>query len=75
MLWYTTVINWDSYGSEKLIVRDLKKYGIRWVMNTEGSELVFLSPEAYAKKAVQFDRSPKIIGYPYDLLPELQAIK
>ena len=70
-LWYTTIVRWDSYANQESIVEDIKDYGLQWIMNGEGDQLVFLSPEEYAKQAVTFQRYPKAIFYQYDLVPEI----
>jgi hypothetical protein len=74
-LWLTTIIKWDSYGREELIVKNLRNFGIEWVMDFEEDKLVFLSPEDYAKKAVGYDRYPKTIYFPYNLPPELTTTR
>lgn len=70
----TNVIKWDSYDSESSIVRDLKNFGIDWLIECKDGELRFTSAEDYAKVAVQFDRHPKNILYDYGFPPELSEI-
>ena len=75
-LWFATVVRWDSYQNEELIIKDLKDYGLQWIMDSSsGPTVVFLSLEEYAKKAVTYDRFPKQIGFPYNMPEELTRSK
>ncbi len=40
-LWCSSLIKWESYVSEGLILKDLKDYDIRWVMQIKECSLVF----------------------------------
>ena len=68
--WFTTVVRWDSYDSEDKIVKDIKDFGLKWIMMIKDQQLIFLTPEEYAKLAMTFDRKPKIIAYPYEDVPQ-----
>ena len=74
-LWYTALIQWDSYAKEELIVKDLKAYGIEWVMDLPNSseELKFKTPEEFAKEVVKLERYPKGRYFNYNFPPELSA--
>lgn len=45
----TTIVKWDSYGSEELIVKDLKDYGIDKIIQIQDNEVVLITPEELAK--------------------------
>jgi len=72
--WYTTLIKWESYGKEELIVKDLLSRQIENVMRVENGRLKFLSSQKFAAEAVQFDMRPKTILYDYDFPRELKEI-
>ena len=74
-LWATTVIKWDSYADEKLIVKDLKDFGIESIMRVEKDSLRFLTLEEYAKEAVTYDRFPKEKFYNYSFPEEVARIR
>ena len=76
-LWYSPLIRWDSYEKEELIVKDLRAHGIEWIMDPrgEGEKLKFLTPEEFAKEAVNFDRYPKQTNFDYGFPKELSEIK
>ncbi len=67
----TTIINWDSYNSEELVVRDLKNYGIDQVIQVLDGKVVLESPEEFAKRAVKIDRFPEKIRYDYGFPSEI----
>ncbi len=73
-LWRTTVVKWDSYPEPAFIVRDLKDFGIEWIMRVEDRHLRFLSLEEYAQEAAHYDRFPKTIFYNYNFPPELTKV-
>jgi len=73
-LWYTTVINWDSYASREAIVDDLKKAGIEWLIRMGDNKLIFISAQNYAKEAVSLERFPTKIYYDYNFPPELSLV-
>ena len=68
--WFTTIVGWGSYDREDLIIKDIKDFGIEWIMMVKDQKLMFLSPEEYAKTAILFDRKSKKIAYSYDTFPE-----
>ncbi|MCB9748175.1 MAG: glycosyltransferase family 39 protein [Candidatus Omnitrophica bacterium] len=70
-LWCTTIINWDSYKDKNLVVRDLNKYGIKWIMNGEEGYLKFVSLSEYADQVVLQNRYPKNKFYNYNFPEEL----
>jgi len=74
-LWSTTVIRWDSYNNEDLIVKDLKDYGLQWVISGEGNGVAFLTLEDYAQKASQQERYPSSVYYNYGFPQELADIQ
>ncbi len=74
-LWTTTVVRWDSYEKEELIVKDVTDFGVQWVMNAEGETLQFLTPKDYAKEAVGYERYPKTKYYNYNFPQELSEIR
>ncbi len=74
-LWNTTLVKWESYNDPKLIVKDLKDYGIERIMRVEEEQFVFLTPEEYAREAVTYNRFPKGISYDYGFPKELAEIK
>jgi hypothetical protein len=67
----TTVINWDSYRSEELVVRDLKNYGIEKIIRVEDDQVTLISLEEFASQAVKIDRFPKKIRFDYGFPPEI----
>lgn len=69
--WLTNIVSWSSYEREEDIVKDIKNYGIEYLMDVRDGRLVFLTPQEFAKEAVKNDRRPKKIFYPYDFPPEL----
>jgi hypothetical protein len=75
--WLTSIIKWDSYESEILIVEDLKNFGIEWIINVNGDDLSFLPIEDYAREAVKYGqeryRTERIANY--NLPRELSEIK
>jgi hypothetical protein len=74
-LWLTTLIKWDSYNKEDLIISDLKKYGIEWIARVENDKLVFIPVIDYARELINYDRSPKKVFYDYGFPQELSCIK
>lgn len=74
-VWYTALVRWDSYDKEELVVRDLRKHGIEWVMDVRDNpnEMTFKTPEEYAKEIVKFDRYPKQRYFNFGFPPELSA--
>lgn len=73
-LLYSTTIKWDSYSNENLIVNDLNKMGIKWIMTLRDNRLIFLTAEEFAKEAIKFDRQPKKIEEDYGFPEELTRI-
>ncbi len=74
--WYSPMVRWDSYSSEALIAQDIRNQGIDWIMDAgTGAETAirFLTPEAYAKEAIKFDRYPKHTFFQYELPEELKT--
>lgn len=72
-LWYSTVIKWDSYKEEGLIIKDLKDNGIKWIMQMDET-LKFLPIEVYAKQAVKYNRHPENTFFGYVTPPELNKV-
>ena len=73
-LWKTSVIQWDSYNNEVSIVRDLRAYGIEWIMRLRGGKFSFIPIEDYAKEAVHFNRYPQTTVYDYGFPKELTQV-
>ena len=69
--WSTSVICWDSYKSEDLIIRDLKTYGIKWIMRVKEDDLIFLPVEDYAHELLTDERYNEKITSDYGLPNEL----
>lgn len=74
-LWCNSLIKWESYSSQGLILRDLKDNDIKWVMQVKDCSLIFLPIEAYAAEAVKYDRFPKNLIWNYNFPEELTRIK
>lgn len=74
-LLFTTTIKWDSYAQEALVINDLRKNGIKWVMTFNKNSFVFLPIEEFAREAIKFDRSPKKTLFDYGFPEELTRIK
>ncbi len=70
----TTTIKWDSYSREELVINDLKKNGIKWIMTFSKNSFVFSPIEEFAKEAVKFNRSPRRIMFDYGFPDELTRI-
>ncbi|MDP8213478.1 MAG: hypothetical protein P9X22_09380 [Candidatus Zapsychrus exili] len=73
-LWSTTLVKWDSYEDEKLIVKDLSDAGLEWVMRVENKELKYFNLDEYAKKAVKEERFPKKVFFNYNFPEELTEV-
>lgn len=74
-LWYSTTIGWDSYSDEKLILKDLHRLGIKWIMRIEDNgKLLFIPIDEYASEAVKYDRYPKKISADYGFPAELTGV-
>lgn len=73
--WHSSTINWDSYNSAEMVVNDLKKYNIDWVMRMESGKLIFISINEYAQEIVKLDRHPGRKWATYDLPPELSDVR
>ena len=73
-LWNTTLVRWNSYNDEELIVKDLHEAGLKWIMRVKEQSLQFLSLEEYAKEAVKYDRKPQKIFYNYGFPEELTKV-
>jgi len=73
--WWTTIIKWESYESEEKVIKDLKDFGIEYVMGVENAELKFIPIAEFAKEAVNFDKYPKRIQFPGYLPEELTRTK
>jgi len=69
--WHCTTVRWDSYGNEKSIIADLAVHDLQWVMQMRDKQLVFVTPEEYAREAVKLDRTPRTKYACYDLPGEL----
>jgi hypothetical protein len=74
-LWCNSLIKWKSYASEELILKDLKDYNIRWVMQAKECSLAFIPSEAYAAQAAKYERFPKDLIWNYNFPEELVRIK
>ncbi len=74
-LWHTTVVRWESYKDEALIVDDLKQAGIHSILRVQNEKLTFLSPEDYAREAINYQRRPEKIFYNYGFPEELSRVK
>ena len=72
-LWYTSVIKWNSYVSEEAIAKDIREYGLQWIIQRQDNTLKFMTPEEFSRIAVTWERHPKVITYPYNLPPEIIA--
>lgn len=73
-LWLTTLVKWDSYVSQELILRDLREQGIEWVMEFKDSKLLFTPAADYAKEAVKFKRFPAKTSFDYNFPAELSIV-
>jgi len=73
-LWLTTIIKWDSYNDERLIINDLKQHDIEWIMRVKDGKLFFMPIKDYAREVVNCERYPKRIYYDYGFPPELAVI-
>lgn len=73
-LWFSTVIKWDSYENENLIINDLKQYGIEWLIRIKDNGLIFLPIKDYAREAINYERYPKKVFYDYGFPQELSNI-
>ena len=76
-IWLNSVIGWDSYDSQDLIVQDLKKSGIEWILKINSNDLSFLSVKDYARQAVEYGQVRHRTGkfFNYNLPRELIEIK
>ena len=72
--WYTSVIRWDSYKDINLIIDDLRKAGIEWIMVLDSGKLNFLPIREYAIRAAKFNRFPAKIYIDYGQPAELTTI-
>jgi len=73
-LWHSTLVRWESFEEENLIIKDLKDYDIEYVMQAQRKDFAIISTKEYAKQAVQFDRRPKEFLYVYGFPDELKYI-
>ena len=73
-LWHTTVIKWDAYSDEELILKDLSDNNIEWVFNVSEGKMNFISAKEYAKTAVKFDLHPKTLQYNYGFPAEISVV-
>ena len=73
-LWHTTVVKWDSYKHEKLIVRDLKESDIEWIIRVREGRLDFLSAQEYSKIASKYNLHPEKIHYDYGFPSEITTV-
>lgn len=74
-LWRTSIIGWNSYNNETLILNDLKRNGIDWVMKLKGRTLAFIPVEEYAKTAVRYNRHTETFFGNYNFPLELNQAK
>ena len=74
-LWHTTVVGWESYDDQTLVVKDLLSYGIKWIMRVKDGQLIFISPDEYAQEVVAYDRFPSEKFYNYGFPSELSTVK
>ena len=74
-LWCSSLIKWESYVSQALILKDLKDYNIKWIMQVKECSLVFTPVEVFAAEAVKYDRFPKDLFWNYNFPEELTRIK
>lgn len=72
--WVNTAVNWDSYKSAELVISDLKKHNIEWIMQMQSDKLIFISVKQYAQEIVKLDRHPNKKWATYDLPPELSDV-
>ncbi len=70
-LWHSTTVKWDSYESIDMVIGDLKKHGIDWIVQMKDGRFMFVPSEAYAQEAVKFNKRPTKKFATYDLPPEL----
>jgi len=74
-IWSTSIINWNSLENEELIAKDIRDYGLEYVMVPYDEELQFLTPEEYAKTIVHYKKKPDKILFDYGHPEELLKIK
>lgn len=72
--WYTSIIKWDSFKDAALIIDDLRKAKIEWVMVVGSEKLEFLTTQEYAVRAAKFNRYPEKIYIDYGQPLELTTI-
>jgi len=73
--WLNTTISWNSYESADLVISDLKKHNIDWIMQMQSGKLIFIPIKQYAQEIVKLDRHPSKKWATYDLPPELAEIR
>lgn len=69
----TSLICWDSFESQDLIIKDLANNDIDWIIYPSKGKVVFLSREEFATEAVRFDTNPQKIMSDYGIPEELRV--
>jgi len=73
--WYTSIVNWDSYGNRSLILKDLSDFGLKYFMYFENDKLRVDLIDNYVKRALSFSRNPQEILINYGFPEELWRVR
>lgn len=75
--WRSSLVKWDSYISEELIVKDLKEHGVEWVLTERPAPQDYaIQPAAeFAKTLIKVERYPKMGLYDYGFPREFIELK
>lgn len=73
-LFLTSVVRWESYEKPELVIEDLKRHDIQYVLDFKDDQVVFQSPEEFARLAVTLDRFPVETLATYNLPPDLKSV-
>jgi hypothetical protein len=73
--WNTSIINWDSYDSRDLVLKDLIDFGLKYYMYFEDNKLRIDPIEDYVKRAMNFYSNPSPVLINYGFPDELMRTK
>lgn len=76
-IWMSSLVKWDSYNSEKLIVNDLQAHNVHWVVVERPiqREYVIQPITEFAKVLEDVERYPKFGFYDYGFPKEFIELK
>ncbi len=76
-VWRSSLVKWDSYNSEELIVKDLQEHNVQWVVveRPVQQDYIIQPVTEFAKILTNVERYPKLGFYDYGFPKEFVEMK